>query len=75
MLRALLRLRQDRLRLRLRIVASCNLLLGQQFRTRGDVSRLSVIVIAIAIGRRSRVDRHVQSLRLDAGTVLGHSKR
>jgi len=73
MLRALLRLRQDRLRLRLRIVASCNLLLGQQFRTRGDVSRLSLIVIAI--GRRSRVDRHVQSLRLDAGTVLGHSKR
>ena len=66
MLDALLRLRQDRPRLRLRVVASNGLLLGQQLRTRGDVSRLSLVVMTI--GRMRSVDRHVPSLR------RGHSR-
>ena len=63
MLGALLRLLQDRLRLRLRIVASYGLLLGKQLRTRGDVSPLGLVVIVI--GRERGVDRHVPSLRRD----------
>ncbi|HZK58669.1 MAG TPA: hypothetical protein VFC59_02185, partial [Cryobacterium sp.] len=59
MLGALLRLLQDHPHLRLRVVASCGLLLGQQFRTRGDVSRRSSVVIATTVeaSRRARRGR------------------
>jgi len=46
-LEALLRLLQDRLGLRLRVVASHGLLLGQQFCTRGNVPSLGLVVMTI----------------------------
>src|SRR5665647_421170 len=61
MLGALLGLLRDHLRLLLRVVASCGPLLGQQFRTRGDVSRLSLVVMVI--GRRRLVNRYIPSVR------------
>src|SRR5665647_3493152 len=67
MLGVLLRLLQDHLRLR--VVASCGPLLGQQFRTRGDVSRRSSVVIAT--GRRHRVGRGEEEVDLAALVELG----
>src|SRR5665647_342620 len=67
MLGVLLRLLQDHPRLR--VVASCGPLLGQQFRTRGDVSRRSSVVIAI--GRRHRVGRGEEEVDLAALVELG----
>lgn len=60
MLGAFLRLLQYHLRLRLRVVAPYGPLLGQQFRTRGDVSRLSLVVMVI--GRWRLVNWHFHSL-------------
>ena len=61
MLGSLLRLLQNGLRLRLRVVASHSQFLGQQFRTPGHVSRLCVIVMVI--GKWHLVSKHVPSLR------------